>query len=454
MAGALVTAWVTVLGFGLVPALHATALRPSATLGTSPAASGGTHSESRGRRLLVAGQIALSLGVLASVFQLSATMESEPPGTKPEQTLLASFDLAQLRFSAGESNAFYAALVDRTSKLPGAEAAGVSGRDLLWTSSPSGFGNTVFLSGSDLVWTSDAQPGNLTLLGPDGRRLTVAGSAGGDFFRALGLDLVQGRDFAPPDRRDIPEVAIVTERLASMIKDGALGRTLHVSTVPGEPTADVRIVGIVQSPAELYGQGVAAIFFPSPFFPSKFQTGTARTLYIRTNGPAAPLAPAIRNIVAQIDPRVPFLELATLDQKIRSDAGFQFHRVLAETAAVLGIVALLLASAGLYGVTSYSVAMRGQEIAIRMALGARADRVVTMILRQALGIVTIGAVLGGLVAIAAGLVIRAEVFGVAGVDLAALGRSAVLLAAAMFLASVLPAWRAARLDPNSVLRET
>ena len=453
VAGALATAVLTALGFGLVPALRAAGQRPSAAFGTSPAGSGGTRAESRGRRILVAGQIALSLGLLASLFQLTSTLQSEPPGTDPERMLLASFDLAQLRMSSSESNAFYAALFDRASTLPGVEAAGLSGRDLLWTSSLS-FAHEVFLSGPDRLWTSDAQPGNLDILDPARRsRVTLAGSAGGNLFRALGLDLVQGREFAPTDRRDIPEVAIVTERLASMIQGGALGRSLHVSTFPGAPEADVRIVGIVESPVEIYGQEVAAIFFPSPFFSSRHQDGTARTLYLRARGPAGPLAPAIREIVAQINPRVPLLELSTLDEKIRSDTKFQGRRVLAGTAAVLGIVALLLASVGLYGVTSYSVAMRGREIAVRMALGARANRVVAMVLRQALPIATTGSVLGGLAGIAAGLVIRAEMFGVPGVDVVALAGAAALLAAAMLLASLLPAWRAARLDPIALLRQ-
>jgi putative ABC transport system permease protein len=455
VAGALVTAFLTALGFGLVPALRATGLRPSAALGTSAEASGGTRAESRGRRVLVAGQIALSLGLLASGLQLASAMKSEPPGADPDRLLLASFDLAQLRSSTAESNAFYEALLDRASKLRGVEAAGLSGRDLLWSSSSARFANQVFLSGRDLQRTSDAQVGNSTLLSPDGRRFTIAGSAGGDFLRAVGLDLRQGRDFTPADRRDIPEVAIVTERLASMIRSGALGRILHVSPgpFPGDPEADVRIVGIVESPVELNGQDVAAIFFPSPFFPSRVQNGTARTLYVRAQGPAGPLAAAIREIVAQLDRRVPLLELATLDQKIRSDTRFQGRRVLAQTAAVLGIVALLLASVGLYGVTSYSVAMRTREIAVRMALGARADRVVAMVLRQALAVVTIGAVLGGLMAVAAGIGIQAQVFGVPLVDVATLSGSAVLLTAAMLVASLLPAWRATRLDPIAVLRE-
>lgn len=120
---------------------------------------------------------------------------------------------------------------------------------------------------------------------------------------------------------------------------------------------------------------------------------------------------------------------------------------------MLGVVALLLAGMGLYGVTSYSVTMRRREIAVRIALGARADFVVTMVVRQALAVAAIGSVLGALVAIGAGVLIQAQVFGVGGVDVATLGRSAALLATAMLLASILPAWRAARLDPNLVLRE-
>jgi ABC-type antimicrobial peptide transport system permease subunit len=147
---------------------------------------------------------------------------------------------------------------------------------------------------------------------------------------------------------------------------------------------------------------------------------------------------------------VPILELGTLDQKIRADILQQ--RMLARVAALLGIVALLLASVGVYGVTSYSVATREREIAVRMALGARTDLVVAMVLRQALPVAMIGAVLGGHMAIAAGLLIQAEVFGVAGLDVATLGGSAALLGAALFLASILPARRAARLDPNALLR--
>jgi hypothetical protein len=368
---------------------------------------------------------------------LTSALESlaEPPGTDSDRLLLASFDLGPLHFSSAESDAFYAALLEGASKLPQVEAAGLSSRNFArgWTFD---FANTVRVDAGN---------------GPVGG-VSGGGSAGGDYFKVVGLDLLQGREFVAADRRETPGVAIVSERLASRIFDGApLGRSLRVSTgFRDAPAADLQIVGVVESPVGLSGEEIAAIFFPSPFR-SPIQHGTALTLHIRSRGPAAALAPAIRALVTQIDPQVPILELGTLAQTIRGD--IQLERVLAQAAAVLGLVALLLASVGLYGVTSYSVATRAREIAVRMAMGARTGQIVAMVLRQALGVATVGSVLGGLAAIVAGFLIQAEVFGVAGVDVATLGAAAALLAAAMLLASMLPALRAARLNPNAVLRE-
>jgi putative ABC transport system permease protein len=419
-------------------------------LGTSPAGSGGTRSQSRVRRALVAGQVALSLGLLAVAFQLTSFMNSvfEFPVTDPDRLLLASFDLEELRFSTDQSNAFYSALLDRASRLPGVEAAGLSGRDLLWFQGD--FANFYYVDPG-----LEGREGPSRGSGPGGpaSRSVVGGSAAGDLFGALGIDVVDGRDFIEADWRDRPEVAIITERLASELFGGpAVGRNLRVANPgTGAPETNVRIVGIVESPEELNGQDVAAIFFPAPFFPSSLQTGAARTLYVRSESPAGPLAPTIRDLVAEIDSRVPVLELDTLEQRVR--AWQQGELVLSRAAALLGIVALLLASIGLYGVTSYSVAMRAREIAVRMALGARPDSVLAMVLRQAATLVLIGSALGAAAAIGVGRLIQAEIYGVAGVPFATLGGAAALLAAAMLLASVLPARRAARLDPIVVLRQ-
>jgi putative ABC transport system permease protein len=279
--------------------------------------------------------------------------------------------------------------------------------------------------------------------------LSVSAFAGGDYFEVVGLELVRGREFVATDRSKIPEVAIVTERLAVQIFDDAdaLGRSVYVTAVADVPTTVVLpIVGVVESPVAPSGEEVAAIFFPSPL-----AQGTALTLHLRSEGPAAPLAPAIRDLVARLDADVPILELATLEQKISADN--LDGRTMASVVAVLGIVAVLLASLGLYGVTSYSVAIRAQEIAVRMALGAQPRRVLAMVLRQALSVALIGSVLGLLAAIGIGVLIRAEIVDVAGVDVASLGGSAAFLAAAMLLASFVPARRAARLAPYAVLRE-
>jgi putative ABC transport system permease protein len=143
--------------------------------------------------------------------------------------------------------------------------------------------------------------------------------------------------------------------------------------------------------------------------------------------------------------------LATLDQKVHAD--YRDKLVMSRVVAILGIVALALAGIGLYGVTSYSVAMRAREIAVRMALGARSESVLAMVLRQAATLVMIGSAVGAVLAIVVGRLIQAEIFGVAQVPFATLGGSAALLALVMLLASILPARRAARMDPNVVLRE-
>jgi hypothetical protein len=174
---------------------------------------------------------------------------TEPSVTDPDHLLLASFDLDELRFSTAESNTFYSALLDRASRLPGVEAAGLSGRDLLWSRNP--FANFYWVEPGP-----EGREGPVRGLGPGGPPV-VGGSAGGDLFRTIGIDLLQGRDFVEADWRAMPEVAIVTERLASQLFDGAaLGRSLRViSPGNGAPEVNVQIVGIVESPVELSGPG-------------------------------------------------------------------------------------------------------------------------------------------------------------------------------------------------------
>jgi hypothetical protein len=383
--------------------------------------------------VLVAGQVALSLGLLGTAFQLTSALEQAavPPTDSPERLLLASFNLDASGYSSAEAEAFYAALLEGASRLPGVEAAALSDRNLTrgWANGPPAVG----VSGSP-----DSLGG-----------FVLSGYAGGDYFDVLELELVRGREFDATDRRDTPETAIVTERLAALYGGAAeaLDRSVYVTNIADTPgRTALRIVGVVESTVAPSGEEVAAIFFPSPV-----GQGTALTLHLRATGPAAPLAPVVRDLVSRLDSGVPILQLGTLEQMF--GAANQDELNLSRVVALIGIATVLLASLGLYGVTSYSVAVRAREIAVRMALGARSGSVQTMILRQALFIALIGSVVGGVTAAALGILIRAEVVDVAGVDVQALSLSAACLAVAMLFASFVPARRAARLAPYSVLRE-
>ena len=178
--------------------------------------------------------------------------------------------------------------------------------------------------------------------------------------------------------------------------------------------------------------------------------GTARTLSVRADGPAGLLAPAVRETVAQIDPRVPILELATLDQRIPDIT--RIIRGLARAAAVLGLVALLLASVGLYSVTSYGVAMRRREIAVRMALGARPADVARLILREEMGPVVSGLVVGIGASLVAGFLFRELLFEVRPFDPVVLATATITLALVAALACWIPARRATSSGPSGALR--
>ena len=283
-------------------------------------------------------------------------------------------------------------------------------------------------------------------------RVYSGGFVAGDLTEALGLGLLEGRVFTPEDRDGTPEVAILTEPLASQLFDGpAVGQILSVST--GEQDAqsvDVRIVGVVEAPRDPSYRRDGGASVPAIFLPSLLDEQPARTLYVRSRGPALGLAPVVRDVVDGIDPRVPLLEAASLEQMNREETGPQ--RGLAQVAAFLGVAALFLATLGLYGVTSCLVSKRSREIAVRMAFGARPQSLMAMVLRHGLTTAAIGVVFGSAAATAVGVWIQAEVLGTAGVDAATLSVSAALLTTAMLVASAIPARRAARLDPMRVLR--
>lgn len=430
----------TAIAFGLVPALRVSAGQPATTLG--PAAGRGDTGprQSRMRRLLVIGQVALSLALLATGSQLVSTVRSEgvSAGTSPDRLLLARFDLEPLNVPPAETETFYRELLAGASRLPGVDAAGIARQTSVWT-----FGQGS-APASLVVW----RPGD----GPEEGQVTTGGIAGGELFDAVGLRIIAGRGFTEADRHPLPRVAIVNETAAKTLDGPALGTMLRVAPPDREfeSATEVRIVGVVEAAIEPSldrgGTPPARIYLPSAIQPEP-----ALALYVRTSSDAAALARPLRDLVSRIGPRVPILELGSLAEF--NERSYAVQLWLARAAALLGGIGLLLATAGLYGVSSYLVALRSREIAVRMAVGAAPRAILRMVLQQSMWMAAIGLAAGGGAAIAASRWIQSEYHGIRGIDGEAFGIAAGLFIVAMAAAGAIPAVRASRLDPVENLRD-
>jgi ABC-type lipoprotein release transport system permease subunit len=213
----------------------------------------------------------------------------------------------------------------------------------------------------------------------------------------------------------------------------------------------VRIVGVIEATQEpSYARAppyaVESIYLPAPLEPA-FELA----LYVRARDSAAAIAPSVRDIVRQVDARVPILQLESLAQA--NERLLVSENTLARATAILGLIALFLATWGLYGVLSYIVTLRSREIAVRLALGARPRAMLRMVLSQAMTTALVGTIIGGAGAIAVGRVIQSEVHAPGGVNPAAIAWPAALLIAVMLLASAIPAVRAARVNLLQLLKE-
>ena len=443
LAWTILTAAICAVASGLVPAFRVTARAPLQALSVSRAATEGTPSESRGQRVMVVAQIALSIGVLVAGTQLITLVEGQggTGGTPPDRLLMTSFDLDQLRYSPEAAASFYQRLLDGASHLPDVEAVGLTRPTSVWT-----FGRGKG-PGSVIVWA----PGR-------NAEIVIGGYAGGDLFGAIGLPLLAGRTFTDADRTGPPRVAVVNLAYAKGWTDWqAIGQTVRVATwrrqADKEALAEARevtIVGVVESAGERRysqdGSAVGKIYVPSPLGPEP-----ALTLYVRSRGSASAVAPAIREIVNRVDPRVPIAEMGSLASFNERSMGPSHW--LTRMSALLGVIALLLAAAGLFATASYAVTHRAREFAVRMALGADPRRLLALVLTQLMKTVSIGFLIGGTIGLGVSRLVAAQFPGADGLDVPAFAQSSALLITVMLFASAIPAMRAARVDPVANLKD-
>lgn len=417
--------------FGLAPALYAS--RPSLGLALKDRTSVRSHANRwfSLRNALVMGQVALSLVALAGAGLFLRSLQQAlriDPGFETRNMLLLSFNVAGEGMEMARGQAFYRQVVERVRELPMVRAASIASTPLMGGF----FARTVFPEGAD---TSD----------PRGGKLTNLNQVDPGFFEATGIPVVRGRAFSETDREDAPMVAIVNQTMAGRVWPGqdAVGKRFRVF---GE-TWTIEVVGVARDAKYVtLGEAPASHFY----LPMRQHFSPGATLHVRTPADPASALGAVRRQVQALAPSMPLVGVQTIGAVL--DQVLWAPRMAAGLLGVFGALALLLATLGIHGVVSYSVAQRTQEVGIRMALGARAGDVLRLVMAQALGVVIGGAVVGAFAAYFATRGLASLLFGVGTADPVAFGGTVVLLLAAGAIACYLPARRATRVDPLAALR--
>jgi predicted permease len=421
--------------FGLAPAWRATRVDPHAVM--KPQGRGVAEGHSRfslGKALVVA-QIALSLVMIVGAGLLIGSwlrLVTVDPGFRSVGVLLAGVNMRRAGVPDDQRSEIYRRILERLRAIPG--AASVS------AASFTPFGNT----GMRLVIDVD---GYTPTSGDD--TVVRLNNVSEGYFATIGARLLAGRDFDSGDAPGSPSVAIVSEELARKFFGGAraVGQRFRVKDGNGL-SPPVEIVGVAANTKErsLREPSLSIVYYAL----SQHTQSNPGAYLLRVEGSPTALIPSVKSAIAEINPRIS-LDLRTLQQQV--DGTVRLPRTLAMLSGFFGALALLLAAIGLYGVISYSVARRRNEIGVRIALGATQTRVIRMALGEVGRMVVIGVALGLLLALAVTRLVATFLYGVEPNDPATLALSAFTLAAVAFSAALLPAWRAANLDPMAALRE-
>ncbi len=433
----LFTALVGVLAgvlFGFIPAWQVSGRQQFALLKESSRSGTASRGRQRIRSALVVGEVALALVLLvgAGLFLRSlARLQQVGPGFEPRGVMTAALALPATQYREPEKRlAFYQALLERLAALPGVAVAATA------TPLPfSGFGS----SSSFNIEGRQLGPGDP---GPHSDLRWISPG----YFTAMGIPLLHGRFFTDQDRRGSQPVVVIDENLARQYwpNQEPVGQHLRRGT-NGPWYTIVGVVGHVMHSALTGDSGKGVCYYPA-----FLQPVPATFLVLKTSGDPTRLADPIRQAVSAVDPAQPVHDLKTMDERL---AGSLAPRRFAVT--LLGFfagVALLMAALGLYGVISYSVSLRTQEIGIRMALGAQPSQVLGMVLGQGMCLAGIGAATGLLGAWALARSLPSQLFEVGAFDPVVFLLMAVVLALVALLATYIPAHRATRVDPLVALR--
>lgn len=433
---AITTTFLTALLFGLAPALTASRTDLNATLKDGLRGSSSGPGAARGRRLLLVAEVAISLTLLVGaglMIRSLGRLQSVDPGFRTDHVLTARIPLPGTIYDTPEKrSAFYAALTERMAAIPGVTDAAMA---------------SALPFGSDGVTQRGYWIEGRTARG-DNSRVPIAffHTVTGDYFQLLHVPLIRGRVFDATDRADSPPVAIVNEALVRQHfgGDDPIGHRLQFGP---EESPFVTVVGVV---ADVRQRGLASDAPPVIYAVDSQDGYGSMVAMLHTEGDPNSLVSSLRREVQTLDANVPLSEVATMDEVVAESLARP--RFLTAVLALFAGVALVLALVGIYGVVAYSVAQRTQEFGIRMALGADSGRVLRDVVLQAATVTAIG-IAGGL---AASLILTrlltTLLFQIGTADPLTYGTIIVLLLGVTVAASWIPARRATRVNPITVLR--
>jgi len=426
----LLTAFAAALLFGMLPAWHATRTDPGDTLKEQSRGAIGTRGQMRSGRLLVSLQLALSLPLLVGAGLMARTvynLQHADLGFAAERLLLVRVDLREPGYEAARREGVLRELLDEIGRLPGVRATTFSQLGLF--------------SGGESSATITVE--GYTRSGDDDRDAAFD-RVGPKYFSTLGVPIILGREILESDRGDAPRVCVINEAFANRYFDRRNPLGFRVTLDNEDGGASYQIVGVARN---VRMQGLRGDVEPRFYVPVSEHSPT---FLIRTAADSAPLMEAVRRTIQRVDAALPIISARSIEEQMAPLTAQD--RSTAQLAAVFGVVALLLAAIGLYGVLSYGVARRTGEIAVRIALGARPGRVTSMILGETVGLVITGLALGGGLAYLASRLIVSQLYGVAPQDPLTLALATGVLLIVALGAAYVPAHRASNLDPIAALR--
>jgi predicted permease len=426
----------TVVLFGIAPAWRGVRVDLSSAAIGAIRTTGRVGVRSRLAKGLVISQVALSLVLMICAGLLAQSLEnlkSFNPGFNKENLLLLSLNPVMTGYKNADADALYQTLLDRLGRLPGVRAVSFS----MIAPLSGNFNRTALkVEGYRPPSGEELTPAELNIIGPQ-------------YFRTLETPILLGRDLTSADRAGAPKVAIINQTAAHEYFGGAdpIGRRIGTPEWVGDPSW-LQIVGVVkdskQTDLRMRPTAIAYV----PLYQSGVPSGV--TFEIRTAISPAAKINEILHVIRQADGRLPVFDVRTLSDQM--DDSLIEERTVASLASLFGMLAAVLACFGLYGLMTYAVNRRTNEIGIRMALGAQPAQISGMILRETLLLIAMGLAIGLPVSFLAARLIRSELYGLEPGDPSTILAAVIGLAAVAMFAAYVPARRASRVEPLRALR--